>query len=115
MLSVKNCILLLMVFILVGCTGVPGENSSGYLTKEQVLIENPEADYFEMNDKVYVTGIEWIGEVELTQHEFIGEIKDGMASDLPVGTKITAPKERRDILIVNDDGIEKRYLLMLGE
>ena len=115
MLSVKNSVILLVVFLLVGCTGIPGENTPGYLTKEQVLKEDPEADYFELNAKVYVTSIDWIEEVNLTNHEIIGEIKDGMASDLPVGTKIIAPKERRDILIAKDNGIEKRYLLMLGE
>lgn len=116
MLSViKNSVIFLVVFLLVGCTVIPGENTTGYLTKKQVLKQEPEADYFELNDKVYVTDIDWIEEVELTNHEIIGEIKNGMASDLPVGTKIIAPKERRDILIAKGNGIEKRYLIMLGE
>ena len=35
--------------------------------------------------------------------------------DLPVRTKIYIPKERGDILIAEDNGIEIGYLLMRGE
>lgn len=112
---IKMFVVIIFILLLAGCTGVPGEETPGYLTKKQVLKENPEADYFELNDKVYVRGIGWIEEVELTKDEIIGEIEEGMASDLPLGTKIFAPKERRDILIAENNGIEIRYLLQLGE
>jgi hypothetical protein len=92
MLLVRNSFVLLLVLLLIGCTGIQ-ENETGYLTKEQVLKENPNADYFDLNDKVYETGIDWIEEVKLTKDEVIGEIKDGMASELSVGTKIIAPRE----------------------
>ncbi|MCX2839848.1 hypothetical protein OQ279_17115 [Salinimicrobium sp. MT39] len=99
MFLVRNSFVLILMFLLIGCNGIQ-ENETGYLTKEQVLKENPKADYFELNDKVYVTGIDWIEGVKLTKGEVIGEIKDGMASELSVGTQIIAPRERRDILIV---------------
>ena len=113
MLSFKKIIMLLSVFLFAGCTGI--SEKQGYLTKAQVIKGNPEANYFEIDGKVYVTGIDWLEEVELTKHEVIGEIEDGMASNLPVGTKIYIPKERGDILIAEDNGIEIRYLLMMGE
>jgi len=112
MLTFKK-IILLSVFLFAGCTGIPEEQ--GYLTKEQVLKGNAEANYIAIDGKVYVTGIDWLEEVKLTKHEVIGEIKDGMASDLPIGTKIYIPKERGDILIAEDNGMEIRYLLMMGE
>ncbi|WP_075618476.1 hypothetical protein [Paenisporosarcina indica] len=114
----KHLIMFVVIFFILlvaGCNGSPGEDTPGYLTKEQVLKENPEADYFELNNKDYVRGNGWIEEVELTKEEIIGEIEVGMASDLPLGTNIVAPKERRDILIVEHNGIEIRYLLQLGE
>ncbi|MEY9978492.1 hypothetical protein [Lysinibacillus sp. RC79] len=112
---IKMFVVIIFILLLAGCTGSPGEETPGYLTKKQVLKKNPEADYFVLNDEVYVRGIDWIDAVELTKDEIIGEIEEGMASDLPLGTKIIAPKERRDILIVENNGIEIRYLLQLGE
>ena len=94
---------------------MPWHSSTCYLTKEQVLEENPAADFFELDDKIYVRQTGWIEEIALTKDEIIGEIEEGMASVLPLGTNIIAPKERRDILIVDNDGIEIRYLLQMGE
>lgn len=108
-------IVIIFILQLAGCTGDPGAETPGYLTKEQVLKENPDADYFELNNKIYVKGTGWIEEVKLTKDEIVGEIEEGMASDLPLGTKIIAPKERRDILIVENSGVEIRYLLQMGE
>lgn len=111
----KMFVVLILSLLLAGCTGVPDENTAGYLTKEQVLKENPKADYFELNNQVYVRGIDWIEDVKLTKDEIIGEIVEGMANNLPEGTKIFAPRERRDILIVDNNGEEIRYLLAVGE
>lgn len=108
-------ILFLIPSILIGCTGSPGQNEGGVLSKEQVLKLNPDADIFEFDGKVYSTGVDWIEEEELIKDEQIGEISEGMVNKLPVGAKIFSPKERRDILIVEYDGKEKRYLLQLGE
>ena len=108
-------IILLIPSILIGCSGIPGKNEGGTLSKKQVLKLYPDADIFEFDGKVYKTGIDWMEEEDLTKGEQIGEISEGMANKLPNGAKIFAPEERRDILIVEYDGKEKRYLLQLGE
>lgn len=111
----KILILLLIPSILAGCETKPGQNYEGVLTKNQVLKLDPDADIFELEDAVYKTGVEWIEKEKLTREKQIGEITEGMANKLPNGAKIYAPKERKDILIVEYNGKEKRYLLQLGE
>lgn len=108
-------ILFLILSMLNGCTGSPGQHLGGALSKEQVLKLNPDADIFELNGKVYKTNVDWIEEEELTKEKQIGEITEGMANKLPIGAKIFTTKERKDIFIVEYDGKEKRYLLQLGE
>lgn len=107
--------LLFIPLILMACTGSPGQNEGGYLSKKQVLKLSPDADIFEYNGKVYKTGVDWIEEEELTKGEQKGKISKGMANKLPIGAKIFAPKEREDILIVEYNEKEKRYLLQVGE
>ncbi len=87
----------------------------GILTMDQVLEIDSEADAFEWNDNVYKTGIGWIEEVELSIGEQIGEIFEDKATHLHEGTKIYSANERSEILIVKENGEEKRYLLMAGE
>jgi hypothetical protein len=107
-------ILLLLIFaILVGCYNEP--KYQGFLTKEEVLEMDPKADVFELDGKAYKANIDWINDEELTKDEQVGEITEGMATELPEGAKIYSTKERGDILIAEFDEIEKRYLLMLGE
>ncbi|QKY69383.1 hypothetical protein [Lentibacillus sp. CBA3610] len=108
-------ILLLIPSILIGCADIPGQNEGGTLSKKQVLKLDPDADFFEYDNKVYKTGVDWIEDEELTKGEKIGEISEGMANKLPVGASIFVLKERKDILIVEYDGKEKRYLLQAGE
>ncbi|MHA6261528.1 hypothetical protein ACXYMX_16835 [Sporosarcina sp. CAU 1771] len=108
-------ILLCIPIFLIGCNVSPGHNLGGALSKKQVLKLNPDADIFEFDGSVYKTGVDWIEEEKLTKDEQIGEISEGMATKLPVGAKIFSPKERRDILIVEYDKKEKRYLLQVGE
>ena len=108
-------IVFLNLSVLAGCTTSPGQNLGGALTKKQVFKLDPDADIFEFEGEVYRTGTDWIEEEELTKGEQIGEITEGMANKLPVGAKIFAPKERRDILIVDNNGKEIRYLVQLGE
>ncbi|WP_239984646.1 hypothetical protein [Lentibacillus sediminis] len=85
------------------------------MDKNQVLTLDPDADYFELNGRVYKTGADWIEDEKLTKGEKAGEIQQGMANQLPVGAEIFAPKGRTDILIVEYEGREKRYLLQAGE
>ncbi|MCM3744981.1 hypothetical protein M3193_12595 [Sporosarcina luteola] len=108
-------IFLLIPSILASCQTSPGQNYGGVLSKKQVLKLDPDADIFEFKDAVYKTGVTWIEEEELTKEMQVGEITEGMANKLPNGAKIYAPKERKDILIVEYGGKEKRYLLQVGE
>ncbi|WP_054860328.1 hypothetical protein [Gracilibacillus sp. JCM 18860] len=110
-------LLLFMVPItLLGCIQSPGgEKEGGILSKEQVLKRDPEADLFEFNGKVYRTGIGWIEKKELTKGKRVGEISKWSATKLPVGATIYTTEERGDILIVEYDGMENRYLLQIGE
>lgn len=86
---------------------------------EEVLQENRDADIFMLNDTVYKTNIEWVDELSLTKNKKIGEIestfdsndsfKNKMATKLPIGSKIFSTNERKDVLIVENKGIEKKY------
>lgn len=98
-----------------GCRKSPGQNEGGYLSKQQVLILDPDADIFVYDDWVYKTGVDWIEDEELIIDEQIGEIAEGMATVLPVGGKIFVRNERKDILIVAYNGKDKRYLVQHGE
>lgn len=103
-----------IVIMLMGCTVSPGHNFDGALNKKQVLKINQDVDFFKFEGKVYKS-LDGLEEIELTKGEQIGEISEGMANNIPNGAKIFIPKERRDILIVEYDGKEKRYLVQLGE
>ncbi len=91
---------------------------------EEVLRLDPNADFFQWEGLIYQTNIDWVNEIELTKHKSVGEIEemydknnsftDGMANKLPIGTKIFSTKERKDILLVEDEGKTKKYLA-LGE
>ena len=59
--------------------------------------------------------MQWIEEEKLTKGDVIGEITEGMSNHLPIGAKIISTLERGDILIVEYDEIENRYLLQVGE
>lgn len=88
---------------------------------EEELKENKDADIFMLNDTVYKTNIEWVDELSLTKNKEIGEIesnytfdsndsfKNKMATKLPIGSKIFSTNERKDVLIVESKGIEKKY------
>lgn len=108
-------LILLAPALLFGCTKKPGEHEGGVLNKEQVLKLDPDADIFEFNNRVYKTNIDWIEKDLLTKEEQVGKIMEGMATKLPIETKIFTTKERKDILIVEDDGVEKKYLIQIGE
>ena len=105
----------LVLIILTSCGVKPGEHLGGVLTKEQVLELDPDADIFELKDRVYKVNKDWVEKEQLTKEKQVGEILDGMATKLPIGAKIFSVKERNDILIVEYDDIELRYLVQIGE
>ncbi|KAB2334403.1 hypothetical protein F7731_14365 [Cytobacillus depressus] len=61
----------MVLSLLIGCSGIPGQNEEGYLSKKQVIKLGPDADIFEFDSKVYKTGVDWIEEEELTKDEQI--------------------------------------------
>lgn len=107
--------LLLLSCALSACTGSPEEQEGGYLTKKQVLKQDPNADLLEYDGKVYKTNIDWTEVEKLTKGDKLGEVSGGMATHIPDGAEIFASNERGDVLIVDYMQVEKRYLLQIGE
>jgi hypothetical protein len=89
---------------------------------KEVLTLDPKADIFLWNNTVYKTNIDWVEELPLTKNKELGEItsisskpdnyqyKNGMANKLPIGSKIYSVKERNDVLVVEVNGMVKKYL-----
>ncbi|MFJ7971508.1 hypothetical protein [Psychrobacillus sp. NPDC096389] len=119
------CLIIITCTIyLTGCTGAKTEVTvSKNPDAEEVLRLDPNADFFQWEGLIYQTNIDWVNEIELTKHELVGEIeemydksnyfRDGMANKLPIGTKIFSTKERKDILLVEDEGKTKKYLALV--
>ncbi len=102
------------ILIVSGCS--PGADEGGLLSRSQVLEMNPDADLIELEDgSVYKHGVIWIEEKEYEKGEKIGEVKEGMATEAPVGAVIYQTKDESPVLILEYDGISKRYLLQMGE
>ncbi|MCP3030473.1 hypothetical protein LF817_03885 [Halobacillus sp. A1] len=64
---------------------------------------------------MYEDGVDWIDEKEYEKGERIGEIKKGMATETPIGAEIYKTKEKSPVLILEYNGISKRYLIQTGE
>lgn len=96
-------------------------NKSEAQSAVEVLKENKDADIFMFNGTVYKTNIEWIDKLNLTKNKEVGEIesnytlnlknsfKNKMATKLPIGSKIFSTHERKDVLIVKTNEVEKKY------
>ncbi|MBS4193140.1 hypothetical protein KHA94_23830 [Bacillus sp. FJAT-49705] len=106
-------LLFVILLFIAGCSTKP--KYQGYLTKDEVLEIDSQADLFVFEGKTYKTGIDWVNEEELTKKEQVGEITEEMANKLPYGAKIYSTNERNDILIVEHNKKEYRYLVMVGE
>ncbi|MFE8700630.1 hypothetical protein ACFYKX_08400 [Cytobacillus sp. FJAT-54145] len=125
-------ILILSTFYLYGCVQSNSESQVEPKTKtvttknpdaEETLRLNENADIFQWDGLIYQTGITWVDDLQLTKNELVGEItsifeddpksfKNGMANQLPLGTKIYSTKEQ-GILIVEHDGKTKYYLALV--
>ena len=108
-------VLLFLSFALIGCSASPGKDQAGYLTKKQVLKNDPYADWLEFEGKVYKTNVDWSNEEKMTKGKKLGEVTEGMASHIPSGAEIFESNERGDVLIVDYMKVEKLYLLQIGE
>lgn len=94
-------------------------------TPKEILKENPDADIFLYRDTVAVNAkdIDWVKNLKLTKGEEIGQIiykykkgekfKQGMATKLPIGSKVYKAEERIEVLLVEVDGKFIRYLLAI--
>ncbi|WP_286231896.1 hypothetical protein [Neobacillus mesonae] len=113
-------------FYLVGCVGFDTESAvSKNPDAEEVLRLNKNANIFQWEGLIYTTNIDWVNELELTKGNLVGEItetftngnpksfKNGMANKLPIGTKIYSAKEKPGILIVEYNGEEKYFLVLV--
>jgi hypothetical protein len=115
--------LLIMVIFLSACQQKELEvHSTSMPDAKEVLTLDPKADIFLWNNTVYKTNIDWVEELPLTKNKELGEItsisskpdnyqyKNGMANKLPIGSKIYSVKERNDVLVVEVNGMVKKYL-----
>lgn len=118
-------LLIFSLFVLIGCTDKNKEinvSVSKNPDAQEVLSLNSNADFFQWNNAIYQTNIEWVNELQLTENSKIGiietnsskaaEFKNGTANKLSKGTEIFTVKERNDVLMVKNDGEIKLYYLL---
>lgn len=125
---VQKLFFLLISLALITITGcsIGGETtqvSINSIDAKEVLTLDPEADIFQYDGVIYKTNIDWVEDLSLTKDVQIGEIKaqndvytefnDEMANKLPVGAKIFSAKERTDILIIESEGADFKYLAIV--
>lgn len=118
----------IIMVVFSGCSLSNGSDEEAvYETKnpdaEEVLTLDSEANIFQFNDIIYQTNIDWVDELTVTKDEQIGEItdksgdiqafKNGTANKLEVGSEIYSVQEREDILIVETEGKELKYLAIV--
>ncbi|WP_226579655.1 hypothetical protein [Halobacillus litoralis] len=86
------------------------------MSKSQVLKNNSEADYVQLeHGEVYTHGVGWIEEKEWSKGERLGIVEEGMASHLPQGAVLYRSKETPVIIIAEYGNKTKRYLFASGE
>ncbi|MCA1010543.1 hypothetical protein [Halobacillus halophilus] len=106
------CFILLL--IVAGC--YPGANEGGLLSRSQVLKLNPDADLIELEDgEVYTHGAEWVKEKGYQKGKRLGEVRKGMATKAPMGADIFATEEKSPVIIVEYNGLSKKYVIATGE
>lgn len=115
----------LALLFITGCSAKGDEVTevSGEIDAEEVLGLDPDADIFQFEGVIYQTNIDWVDKLALTKDVQVGEIKkindantdfnNEMANKLKVGSKIFSAKERKDILIVENDSGLFHYLAIV--
>ncbi|WP_434122294.1 hypothetical protein [Salinicoccus roseus] len=119
----KKLLIILVMFIVSGCQSDTTTSSYEVIDAEDVIEEEPNADILMYNDTIYKAGIDWVDNLALTKNEKIAkvnnqtknysEFENGNANNLSVGTDIYSSQEREDILIVDVDGEERYYYLIV--
>lgn len=122
--------ILTMMLVFSACSPTVGNGGPqqteiiGNATAEEILARDPDADIFQLNGIVYLNAhdIEWVQEEVLEAGEAVGIIEqeydenlpfeDGMATELPVGTKIfeTQPHKGPILVVKADDDTLVKYL-----
>jgi hypothetical protein len=121
-----NPILFVSIIYLSGCMISETKTTvSTHPDAEEVLRLDENANIFQWQGLIYKTDIDWVNELELTKKEVVGEItelykregpnsfRNGMANQLPIGTKIYKTNENEGILIIEHNGEEKYYLALV--
>lgn len=124
-------LVIIVLLTAVGCSNPsgPGEivvHKTENPNAEEVLTLDPDADIFQFDGVIYLTGVDWVEELTLTKDEQIGEIKtrndtdtnfeNEMSNKLPVGAKIfsTLEKEGPMLLVESEGELLKYYALLEG-
>lgn len=105
---------------------IPNEETTTTInnpTVQEVFELYSDADIFLWDSIVYLTNIDWVNELVLTEDDLLGVIKyntsnvsefnNSAANILPIGTEIYTTKERKDILIAKYNGELKYYYMMV--
>ena len=100
-----------LIYLLIGCSNTTANDDS----PQTVLKNNPNADFFIMDNIVYcnVADIDWVKELKLKEGKILGTInktgvkkhfKDWNATKLDINTAIYEFEGRKDIILtkVND-------------
>ncbi|MDM5296941.1 hypothetical protein QUF51_01960 [Bacillus pumilus] len=93
-----------------------GHSQSKPPSVEELLALDQHANLFQWGETIYQTN-DWTNQLTVTKQKQIGVIKKtstkhvqhGTASQLKKGTSLYSVKERRDLLIAEDDGQLKIY------
>lgn len=115
--------LLFLTPSLIGCnsnnsSSIHG-NVTGNPTANEILSKNPNASIFMYSTVIYIAGVDWVDELQLSKDQYITEITkqsdngkdfvDGTANKLAIGTRIYSVKERNDILIAETENGDIRF------
>lgn len=83
----------------------------------------PEANILMWEEKIYITDVEWLENIDLEQGEKIGKVikqtkrarnfKNGTSTHLPVGTEIYRAEGRDSFIIVIEGETKKKYVNLL--
>ncbi|WP_096154856.1 MULTISPECIES: hypothetical protein [Bacillus] len=83
----------------------------------------PEANILMWEEKIYITDVEWLENIDLEQGEKIGKVtkqtkrarnfKNGTSTHLPVGTEIYRAEGRDSFIIVIEGESKKKYVNLL--
>ncbi|WP_181350921.1 hypothetical protein [Thalassobacillus sp. CUG 92003] len=117
----------LIMLVLTGCSEQllgnehkeKGLHAQAFTDPSELLEDNPNADLIRLKNIIYDRDVEWIQTADLEKGKLIGEIqgvyqrndelKNFMATILPVGTKLYTSSEDH-IIIALLDGKEIRYI-----